>query len=101
MTRSYELTCLIPKGYTKSELDEIKQEIEGFIKKNDGKIEEAEDWGKKEMAYTIKRDGKDHNEAYYLHWVFTSQPSNIEPIRQQLKLYETVLRELLVVAEED
>ncbi len=100
VTRTYELTCLIPVGYTKTELDEIKQKIEDTLEKFDAEIEKKEDWGKKETAYTIKREGKHHDEVYYLHGQFTSEPSHIESIRLKLKLNEDVLRELLVTAEE-
>lgn len=97
--RQYELTCLIPAGFTKSELDEIIKKIESALDKHQAKVDDHQDWGKKELAYTIKREGKAHTEAYYHYWEFTAQPEAIEPIKNEMKLMDEVLRQLLVLAE--
>jgi ribosomal protein S6 len=94
--RTYELTCLIPVGYTKSELDEIQQELGALLEKQGAEIEAAQSWGKKELAYSIKHSGRAHKEAYYLHWVFASDPQRIADIKQQLRLKEKIIRQLLV-----
>ncbi len=100
VVRTYELTCLVPVGYTQSELEKIVKAVDALIKKAGAKVEEHEEWGKKELSYTIKKEGKAHKEAHYYHWVFTSEPKNIEEIRRQIKLNDDLLRELLIVREE-
>jgi small subunit ribosomal protein S6 len=99
-TRSYELTCLVQTEYTQSELDEIKSKLQETIKKNGGKIKETENWGKKELAYTIKKEGKQYNEAVYLHFVFKADANQAADIKQAMNIVDEVIRYLLVKKED-
>ncbi len=93
---TYELTCLIPAEYTKSELEDLQAKIEELIVKNDGEVEEIEDWGKKDLAYTIKKEGKNYDEAVYLHFIFESETKSVDQIKKAINLVEEIIRYLIV-----
>ncbi len=97
-TRKYELTCILAAEYTKSELDELQADLTELLEDKEAEVDKKEDWGKKELAYTIRKEGKAYDEGYYLHWVFTADPGQINSIKKALNLKERVIRKLLVVA---
>lgn len=96
--KQYELTYLLPAVYTSAELKKISSQIEDLVKKFSGKIVATNDWGKRELAYKIKKAGRAHTEAVYTHLVVEFNPAKIEKFKQELQLVEEVLRSLVVMA---
>ncbi len=99
-SRTYELTCLVPAEYTKSELDDIKSNLQKVIEKNGGETKETEEWGKKELAYTIKKEGKHHDEALYLHFIIEADADQASSIKEAMNIQDEVIRYLLIKQEE-
>ena len=95
--RVYELTCLVPAEYTQEELEKIKAKLSKIIENAQGEVKEVEEWGKKELAYTIKDAGKSYQEANYLHFVFEAEAEQANAIRDTLNITDEVIRHLLVV----
>ena len=100
ITRLYELTCLVATEYTQAELDKIKQKISDVVTKNGGEVKEVEDWGKKEMAYTIRKEGKQYREARYLHFVFESDATQVTQTKEAMNITDEIIRYLLIKSEE-
>lgn len=100
-TKNYELTYLIPGGYTESELKKVQEEVQALVKKHKGTIVSEDAWGKKLMAYDIRKGGKIHTEASYFHLVIELQAEKTPLFEKELYLNETIIRHLLVVAKED
>lgn len=99
-TRVYELTYLVPASLT---ADEIKQAITGVVEaisKYKGKILSSEDWGKRELSYGIKSQGKMQQEAIYTHLTIELDASVTQAFEKDIYLMPEVMRHLLVVAEE-
>lgn len=97
--KEYELTFLIPTSYTKSELEDIHDSIEELVKKQDGQVKNKQEWGKRDLAYTIKKEGKSFSEAHYYHWIVEFSPESVNPFKQTLKLKDQVIRYLVVAKE--
>jgi small subunit ribosomal protein S6 len=53
--------------------------------------------GRRKLAYTIRHNGKDLSEGFYVLQRFQGQPSQIAPIERSIKLTESVVRYLLTV----
>lgn len=89
---NYYLTLVL-----KSDLDEkAKVALLDMAKKKmlgkDGKIEKEDIWGARDLAYPIKRQDK----GFYVHFQFSTEPSNAKDIDKVLKVEEDILRYLLV-----
>jgi small subunit ribosomal protein S6 len=97
--RMYELTYLIPTGYTETELGQIKKEVETLIKKHGGAVEKQEDWGKKPLAYRIKKAGKMIEEASYFYFEISFEPTKAQAFERDVYLVTKLLRHLFVLAE--
>ncbi len=98
VSRTYELTYLIASGYTTAEMNSIQDSIVAMIGKSEGEIVETNDWGKKTLAYEIKKDGKKHNEAVYVHLVVKLPAKKAQSLAKNVELKKEVLRSLLVVS---
>lgn len=97
--RTYEVTYLIPEGFTDAERQRLDAEISQMIQtKHQGKIEKTEDWGSRRLAYKIKRHGKNHAQASYTHLVVTMNPDQAQPLNRALELHPTLVRHLVVIA---
>lgn len=96
----YELTYLVPAALTTDEVKAIDTAVEKLITKHKGAIKNTEEWGKKPLAYTIKHGGKKHTEAVYKHMVIEFETSKAYAFEKDLYLNQSVLRHLVVVAEE-
>lgn len=94
--RYYELTFLLPVGSTGVELKKFKDSILELLQKHQMTVEGQEDWGKKELAYSIKFKSKWENEAYYHHWLIKGSASKVADLDRDLKLSGVLIRYLVV-----
>ena len=94
--RQYELTYLVGAAYTTAEINSIKDEIVSLVGRADGEIVETQEWGKKELAYVIKKDGKRYNEALYMHLIVKMPASKARDFIRSVELKREVIRSLLV-----
>lgn len=99
-TRRYELTYLTGVSLTVAETKAVHSQVEDIVKKHKGSIVTKEDWGKKILAYSIKHSGAKQNEAHYMHLVVEFDTTAINAFEKEIALAETIMRYLLVVADE-
>lgn len=83
---TYGLTLLLNE---ESELEAIKKLVESFS----GKILKEEKWGKKTLAYPIKKT----RTAEFYHWTLELDKKNVTELRKKLNFNEKLLRYLLLV----
>ena len=99
--KRYELTFLIAANLTGEEVKQIESSVEALIKKHNGTSVSQEDWGKKPLAYLIKKASKKHVEAVYKHWVLDFETKDAYKFDKELFLIQTIVRHLFVVATEE
>jgi small subunit ribosomal protein S6 len=81
----YELTFLLNE---ESELANLKKLVESLS----GMILKEEEWGKKNLAYVIKKT----RNAYYFFWEIEIDNKNVRELRKKLNFNEKLLRYLLL-----
>ena len=91
----YELTVLVHPD-AERDLDKHLKTVRDVIESADGTIKAEDNWGKKKLAYTIKK------EDFAIYVVFTLElPANAPlKISNTLNITDTVLRYLLVKVDE-
>ncbi len=97
--RRYELTIITPSGFTSDETKKLLDTITQVVEKTSAQVIEKQDWGKKDLSYTIISGGKRHTTGVYTHWIFECDSSRVNPIDRELALNHQVLRHLLVLAD--
>lgn len=84
----YELMLLVDEKIKEEEINNLLVKIEDLTKKKGGKILETVHWGKRKLAYEIKK----HKEAYYVIILFMLSPLYLKEIEQFYKLNEKIIR---------
>jgi len=97
--RTYELTYVLSGTLTDNEITQLKSQVEQLLKKFKVDILKNEDWGRKNLAYTIVHEGKKQNEGVYTHVVFDLEPEQAPVFERELYLMNIIIRHLLVVSE--
>lgn len=90
--RDYELTLVLKAGLADQEREKLLEKIKKLIEAAKGKIESQDLWGKKALAYLIKKE----KEGVYVHLVLSLPEKETDPLERKLKIEEGVLRNLLV-----
>ena len=97
--RAYELTYLVSAGLTDSEAGKLKDSVEALLTKHQADQVKTEEWGKKKLAYKIKKAGAVHKEARFYHATFTLTPDHAVALEKDIYLQPPVIRHLIVVAD--
>lgn len=95
--RKYELTYLISDEVSEADLNKVTGKVSGFIVAMKGKIEKEEVWGRRKLAYQIKKQ----DFATYVTLYFSLPADKVKEFDQELRLTTQVVRHLLLVKEYD
>lgn len=90
--RHYELVVIIRPEVADDAVDGIVDDISKLISRNGGAVDEVDRWGKRKLAYPIKR----LLEGYYVLFRCKMKPSSGKGLEASLRISEEVLRHLLV-----
>ncbi|MBU0707023.1 30S ribosomal protein S6 [Patescibacteria group bacterium] len=92
MNKPYELLYLIPTQISDEDLKKITDKVDQLIESHDGTIIKSELWGKKKLAYPIKRV----KQAHYWLVEFDAPSSTNEKVTQGMKLITEIIRFIFV-----
>ncbi|MDP4008792.1 MAG: 30S ribosomal protein S6 [Candidatus Peregrinibacteria bacterium] len=90
---TYELMVILPGDMTEREALKHLEEVKGYVKENGGRIKEELIWGKRDMAYTIKKN----DVGFYAIYHFTMEGrTGMHELKNELRLDQKVLRDLII-----
>ena len=95
-TREYEGMFLLNNHAAQADFDATAGKVDAILEKHGASIIQKEKWDERKLAYEIKGQRR---ATYYLVY-FSSPPSAMEKIREDLHLTEDVLRYMAFVLEE-
>ena len=94
----YELMVILPGDMTEKEALTHLEEVKGYLTENGGKIEEELIWGKRDLAYSIKKQ----DVGFYAMYHFTMEDaSGMSELKEELRLDQKVMRELIIKVPEN
>ncbi len=94
--KPYELLLIITPDHDENEAEALTDQVKGIIE-NGGTLLKLDPWGKKRLAYPIRK----RSEGYYVLYIFESAPSFVASLNQSLRVIETILRYMIVQYEDD
>lgn len=94
--KPYELLLIITPDHDENEAEALTDQVKGIIE-NGGTLLKLDPWGKKRLAYPIRK----RSEGYYVLYIFESAPSFVAELNQALHVIETILRYMIVQYEDD
>ena len=91
--RTYESVVLINAALEDDQIEVILKKIQDTITSHGGSIIEIDKWGRKRLAYPIKKT----KSGYYAIFRFTATPDLIATLERNYRLEENIYRYLTIV----
>ena len=88
----YELALVLNPTLDEEARTEAFNKVQDLITRFGGTIEKVDDWGKKRLAYEIKKV----NEVFYSFITFDAAPTAPIEIESRVRIMENVLRYLII-----
>ena len=95
--RVYEILFIADPNLGEEAVDTLTEQVQGFVEKDGGKIENVEKWGKKRLAYEVKG----HREGYYVLITTESTGPLVKEVERKMKVTDGVIRYLTVRVDEE
>jgi len=92
MQRKYESMIVISPVISLDAAKAINNEVIELVKKQEGEMVKTDEWGKKTLAYEIKKN----REGYYFINYFTLDPEKISEIDRYYRINENIIRHNLL-----
>jgi small subunit ribosomal protein S6 len=95
--RTYEIVFIADPNLGDPELDALVALVQGYVEKEGAKVERVEKWGKKRLAYVIKKQ----REGNYVLMVVEGGAALIKEVERRLRVTDGILRFLTVRVDEE
>ena len=93
--RKYEIIFII-KSLEEDATNAVIEKFEKLIAANGGKIDKEDRWGKKRLAYEIKKEA----EGFYVIFYVTCEPACVNECDRVMKITEEILKHMIVRSDE-
>jgi len=93
----YESIFIINPNLPDEETAAVIKKMQDVVAKQGGEMLKFEDWGKKKLAYEIKK----HKRGHYAFFQFKSAPTAISELERTYKLTDSVIKFLTVKLEKE
>ena len=97
LLRSYQSVLILKPDIEESRVDEALAKIRELIKSNGGAILKTEKWGKKRLAYRVKKN----RFGVYLNLYHTLEPSGVIDLEKKYKLFDLIIKFMVLHLADD
>ena len=94
--RKYEVAFIVHPDLGDDAFKELLDRVQGWITDAGGKVTKVDLWGKKKLAYEIRKQ----TEGQYVFLNATLPPTFCTELERNLRLMEPVLRYMIILAQE-
>ena len=95
--RSYQSVLILKPDIEEGRVAEALEKIGELIKSNGGACLKVENWGKKRLAYRVKKS----RFGIYLNLYHTLESAKVVELETKYKLYELIIKYMVVRLEDD
>lgn len=95
--RNYEVVFVAAPTLTSEELDSFINHAQTVVESKNGKVVKVDNWGKKSLAYKIKR----FREAYYVVLTIEGEGAAIAELERRFRVTDYIMRFITVRIDED
>lgn len=93
--RKYEIIFIV-KSLEEEPTNNVIEKFEKLIAANGGKIDKEDRWGKKRLAYEIKKE----SEGFYVIFYVTCEPACVDECDRVMKITDEILKHMIVRSDE-
>ncbi len=94
--RSYEIVFIAHPDLDEKALEETTEKVKGWIAAAGGEITKVDPWGKRRMAYAIRK----RREGYYVLIEAKMPPTAVAELERNMRLHESIMRYLVTRIDE-
>ncbi len=93
--QQYESIFIVRPSLSDEDTNKIIEKMKGVLEKSGATLLKSENWGKKKLAYEVKRERK----GTFVHFHFTSPGNVVSELERSYRLEDSVLKFLTVRCE--
>ena len=95
--RKYEIIFIAHPDLDEENINNVVEKVKGWIADDKGEVVSVDNWGKKRMAYRIRkqRDGQ------YVLITANMEPAAVKNLSQNMRFVESIMRSMITLVEED
>jgi small subunit ribosomal protein S6 len=95
--REYETIYILRPDTLNDKVAEVNGRVRGIIESMGGVVLNVDNWGKRKLAYEIKKELK----GIYLYWKYLAQPTVVSEFERNMRMLDPVIRYMTIVAAHD
>jgi small subunit ribosomal protein S6 len=93
--RKYELVCVVHPDLDETAFNGVIEKVKGWIGEAGGTLDKVDIWGRKRLAYSIKKQ----REGQYVLFNMTMPATGTMALEQNMRFLEPVIRYMITVVE--
>ena len=97
MNRTYEILFIADPDLSEADVDTLTTTVQGFAEKEGAAVKKVEKWGKKRLAYTIKKQ----KEGYYVLLEVEGLASMVAEVERRMRVTDGILKHITVRTDEE
>jgi small subunit ribosomal protein S6 len=86
--KKYETIFILNPDLEEEQTQSAIEKVKGIISQNNGEILKVEDWGKRKLAYQVKKKAKGH----YILIHFRGSPTLISELERNFRVMDAVIK---------
>ncbi len=86
--REYDIVYIAHPDLEETALNEVTEKVKGWVTEAGGSVTKADFWGRRRLAYAIKKQ----KEGQYMLLKVKLEPTSVSTIERNLRFLEPVLR---------
>ena len=94
--RNYQSVLILKPDLDEAQVEQSTEKITAIINKFEGAILKLDNWGKKRLAYRVKKN----KFGYYLNIYHTCEEANLPALEKEYQLYDLIIKYLVIRLEE-
>jgi small subunit ribosomal protein S6 len=94
--RNYEVAYITDPDLDEASLAALEEKVKGWIEAAGGQVAKVDRWGKRRLAYPIKK----RLDGYYYFFYAALPPQASSALERDLRLSEQILRFMVVLGQE-
>ena len=84
----YETIFILDPDLEEAQAQATIEKVKGIITQNNGEILKSEDWGKRKLAYDVKKKPRGH----YLLTTFSGSPALLSELHRNFRVMDAVIK---------
>jgi small subunit ribosomal protein S6 len=93
--RKYELVCIVHPDLDETAFNGVVEKVKGWVLETGGSVDKVEVWGRKRLAYIIKKQ----REGQYVLFNLGLDPAATVSLEKNLRFLEPIIRYMLIVVD--